>query len=455
MQKMNRVILILIICCAGAMQARQNTPEQRFFDWTSLQFSKEEYAGRRTKMLKQIQANGGGVFLAPARQGRSHGETFRQLDDFLYFTGLELPDAMLVLDSENQSTIIFAPERDARFESPSRKNDFPGRPLADDPAIAQTSGVSDIRAFDELDKYISKAVAAGRTLWVNFGSPAAIEQVQTSYILDLQPEEMLIFHLQKTFPKVKIEPAFSLLARLRSIHSPAEIEAMRRVCDLTMQSIREAAKTIRPGVDERSLEAVLESAYKRGGSQRLAFSSIIKSGPNSLWPWRILASHYDRRNRKMQAGDLVIFDVGCELNYYVSDVGRTFPVSGKFSPEQRKALDLQREVADAIIAAIRPGATFNDLYKIGLAKIPEGERKYMQVGSFWGHHIGLSTGDPSLRDAPLEPGMIFTVEPWYYNHEKNISVFVEDVILVTEDGAENLTANLPRTADGLEKLLEE
>ena len=85
----------------------------------------------------------------------------------------------------------------------------------------------------------------------------------------------------------------------------------------------------------------MEAEFKRQGSQRLAFSSIIKSGPNSLWPWRILASHYDRRNRTMETGELVIFDVGCEYNYYSSDVGRTFPVSGKFSPKQREILEME------------------------------------------------------------------------------------------------------------------
>ena len=154
----------------------------------------------------------------------------------------------------------------------------------------------------------------------------------------------------------------------------------------------------------------------------------------------------------MRDGDLVVFDVGTELDYYVSDVGRTFPVSGRFTAEQREALQMSTAVADAIIAAIRPGVTFAELKAIGTEKIPPSQRGYMQVGSFWGHHIGLSTGDPVLVDAPLAAGMIFTVEPWYYNHDEEISVFVEDVILVTEDGAENLTAALPRDPESLEQM---
>ena len=155
----------------------------------------------------------------------------------------------------------------------------------------------------------------------------------------------------------------------------------------------------------------------------------------------------------MHDGELVIFDVGTELDYFVSDVGRTFPVSGKFTEKQRRTLEMITAVSDAMIAAVRPGTTFAAIRDVGIAKIPPDERQYMQVGSFYGHHIGLSSGDPALSDAPLAPGMIFTVEPWYYNHDDAIAVFVEDVVLVTEDGAENLTVALPRGTERLEEMM--
>ena len=155
----------------------------------------------------------------------------------------------------------------------------------------------------------------------------------------------------------------------------------------------------------------------------------------------------------MRQGELVIFDVGCELDYYASDVGRTFPVSGKFSAEQRRTLEMVTAVADAILAAVRPGVTFADLKRVAVEATPEGEREYMQTGSFFGHHIGLAVGDPSLLEAPLEDGMVFTVEPWYYNHDRQIAVFVEDDVLVTPEGHENLSRGLPRSPEGLEGLM--
>ncbi|MCG8604001.1 Xaa-Pro peptidase family protein [bacterium] len=433
--------------------SHDKTREQRFFDWTSLQFDKSVYAKRRAKLEQLLRSSGGGVFLTPSAHGVSHGPTFRQLDDFLYLTGLELPHSILAIDSDAGKTVLFAPRRDARFESKFRPNDFPGRPLADDPKLSRVSGISEIRPYSELNAAVTEWCKAGRVLRINSGRKGSLSRMKTDFIYDWDPADQLIFHFQRTYPSAKLENAFAEVAKMRMIKGPEEVEVIRRVCDLTVKAIKHTATFIRDGVDERRLEAELEAIYKRGGAQRLAFSSIIKSGPNSLWPWRILAAHSNRLNRQMKNGELVILDVGTELDYYVSDVGRTFPVSGTFTAEQERILEMETAVSDAIIAAIRPGITFAELTQIAVAAIPPSERKYMQTGSFFGHHIGLAVGDPSLLDEPLTPGMVFTVEPWYYNHNKAIAVFTEDVILVTKTGAENLTAALPRSPEGLERLM--
>ncbi|MEZ5285831.1 MAG: M24 family metallopeptidase [Vicinamibacterales bacterium] len=156
----------------------------------------------------------------------------------------------------------------------------------------------------------------------------------------------------------------------------------------------------------------------------------------------------------MRDGELVIFDVGCELDGYVSDTGRTFPVSGRFSDEQRRILAMEVGISDALIAALGPGVTLGDAQRRGIRDMPAEARPYMQAGLFFGHHLGLSSGDPFLDDVPLEPGMIVTVEPWYYNHDRGISVFTEDVILITPDGRENLTGHVARSPDGLEALMQ-
>jgi Xaa-Pro aminopeptidase len=441
-----------------AQVARTGTPEQRFFEWTDLRFAPQVFALRRTKMVEQLRASGNGVLLVPSAEGTSGGETFRQLDDFLYFTGLEVPRSVLAIDARDGRSTLFTPHRDARFENAGRRNDFPGRPLADDPEISRRSGLDAVLPYESLDSAVASWVGASISIRLDApgsGGPAGqvVAAPVSDYVTIWSPVQMLAFHLLEKHPGVRLLSAGSSVARLRMVKGGEEIEVMRRVASITAQAIREAAGHVRDGIDERSLEAELEAAFKRRGGQRLGFASIIKSGPNSLWAWRILAAQYDRRNRSMHGGELVIFDVGTELDGYTSDVGRTFPVSGRFTAEQRERLELITRVSDAIIAAIRPGITLADLTRVAMETIPAAERTYMQTPSYFGHHVGLSSGDPGLPDAPLEPGMIFTVEPWYYNHDLGISVFIEDMVLVTGHGAEVLTAELPRSPQDLERMV--
>lgn len=449
------VTLLVAFGPPASVQAQSGappTPPQPFFDWTDLLFPAEEYAERRARLVDALDSSGG-VLLVPSGHGLSYGETFRQQNDFLYLTGLELPGSVLALDAARGEPTLFVPQRDFRFFNPGRPNDFPGRELSTDPEVGRRSGIGDVRPFGELHEAILAWQAEDVTVHVNAGRPGLLTPVRTSLIPDWNPAQLSLQHLQTVYPELELRNAYEAMGRVRMIKTPAEIDAIRRSAEATMRSIRTAARTVREGVTERDLEAEFEGACKRDGAQRIGFASIIKSGPNSLWPWRILASHYDRRNRAMRDGDLVIFDVGCEVDFYISDVGRTFPVSGRFSEAQREVLEMEVGVADAIIDNVRPGITFRELQAIANDAIPPEHRQFMQTGLFFGHHIGLSTGDPNLPNAPLEPGMVFTVEPWYYNHQTGISVFTEDEILVTEDGAEILTSALPRTAEGLERLM--
>ncbi len=448
--KLTTSILILLL---SSFVVFGQTPVQSYFEWTDLPFSKEELSQRRQKLLSNlVKQQKSGFVVIPAKDGFTSGETFRQADDFYYFTGQQLPNALLVLDLNNESVVIYTPERDLRFESESRVNDFPGRPLLSDKSISERAGIT-MASLEDFIILMSQEAIKNSVIFVNNGRPGPIVFASDNYITTYSPIQVLLQALQSKHSGLKYENIFSTIARIRMIKSPAEIEIMRKSASITVESIKHAAKTIKEGIDERYLEGVLEGHYKVKGSHRLAFGSIIKSGPNSLWPWRILATHYNRRNRILKDGDLVIFDVGCEYKQYVSDIGRTFPVSGKFSARQREILLMETNIADEIIRFLKPGITFKDIKALTDNIIPKDAKKYMQVGLFFGHHLGLSTGDPSLSAAALQPGMIFTVEPWYYNHDENISVFTEDMILITKDGCEVLSKDLPRTPEALEAMV--
>lgn len=450
---MKQFIILLLFVFLLPLSGFSQTPRQTYFEWTEMPFSKEELAQRRTNLMAALQKEGKtGMVVMPARDGFSYGETFRQLDNFYYFTGLELPNSLLIIDLENKNSILFAPKEDLRFSSASRKNDFPGRPLVADPEISNQSGLA-LKDISGFSTFVNERAADKLVVLLDNGRPGKFTLASENYIHSPSPAQILAQSLLKKHQGLTLENSYDAIAKVRMIKSPTEIELMRKATEINVKGIITAAKKIKSGVDERHLEGILEGDYKVNGAHRLAFGSIIKTGPNSLWPWRILATHYDRRNRIMINGDLVIFDVGCEYKNYVSDVGRTFPVSGKFSTKQKEILTMEVGIADSIIAFIKPGIRFADIRELTDRIIPEDAKKYMQVGLFFGHHLGLSTGDPNLPDAVLQPGMIFTVEPWYYNHHDEIAVFTEDVILVTKEGCEVLSGDLPRTPEDLEKLM--
>ncbi|HSG08787.1 MAG TPA: Xaa-Pro peptidase family protein, partial [Longimicrobiales bacterium] len=306
---------------------------------------------------------------------------------------------------------------------------------------------------EQLPLRVADWVAAGRTLWVNPDAPGPVATRRPVFVGALGPVETLALRLRGDHPAVTLGNAYPLVAQARMRKSPAEVQRMRAAADATAEAIRVTAQAIAPGVTEAALQGVFEAACRKQGALQIPFTPIVKSGPNSLWPWRILAAHAHRRNRAMEAGELVIQDVGCAVDGYVSDVGRTFPVDGAFTPVQRQKLEMITRVSDAVIAAVRPGVTLAELTRTAYLAIPDDEKRYMQTPSYFGHHLGLSSGDPSLPEEPLAPGMVFTMEPWYYNHDLGISVFVEDVLLVTDDGVENLTRALPRSPEELEKMV--
>ncbi len=451
-----RLVVSLFAAIAGAAVQGRAQQGERFTAWTHPDFPVAEYKARHAAVLAQLGDNE--ALLVPSSEGTSGGETFRQSNDFEYLTGLEVPRSILVIDGRTRQTLLFVPRSDIRFESSARPNDFPGRPLAADPALRALSGVDIVRPASDLDEFLSGIAARGARVLINSGHPGppAVPALpvfaSSSAFVSPSAGELLAAELQRGHAGIVVANAYSTMALLRMIKSSREIAMMREAARVTMVAIARGAARGKSGVDERTLTGAFSADCMALGAQRDAFTPIIKSGANSLWPWRILGAHYDRRNRTMQSGELVIYDVGCERDHYASDMGRTFPVGERFTARQRDLVEMVRQISDAVIAAVKPGVTLADLQRVAMAAIPEAARPYMQAPGYFGHHLGLAPGDLSLSDVPLAPGMIITVEPWYYNHRDEIAVFIEDEILITAAGHENLTAALPRTAVTLEGL---
>ena len=228
---------------------------------------------------------------------------------------------------------------------------------------------------------------------------------------------------------------------MRWVKTPYEIELIKKSSQIGAEGVKEAIKGTRPGMYEYELEAAARFVYTKLGARGDAFRPIVASGPNTV----IL--HYSANNRRMIDGDIVYMDYGADYEYYTSDITRTWPVSGRFTPEQEKMYLCILEARDAIIAAMKPGVKISQLQdaadvvykKHGFGKEFAALRRYI------GHTIGISVHDvePADRNRPLEAGVVFNVEPLLEIPEKKIHMRLEDTVLVTRTGALNMTAGVP------------
>jgi Xaa-Pro aminopeptidase len=247
---------------------------------------------------------------------------------------------------------------------------------------------------------------------------------------------------------VVVRSAASLITDLRAAKSDAEIERIRRAVAATVQGLLDAGRSIAPGVGEYQVQAVIEFRCRIAGCEKQAFDSIVGSGPNSC----IL--HYKTNRRVMQAGDLVVVDVGGEYEGYAADVTRTFPVSGRFTERQAEIYDAVLAAQKAGIEAVRPGATLRDVHAAAKAVLAEhGLDRWFLHGT--SHSVGLNVHDAWSSRRELEVGSVLTVEPGVYIAEEALGVRIEDTILVTADGPVILSSGVPKERAEVEALMAE
>lgn len=389
-----------------------------------------EYRQRRQK-LRQLTGPAVTVLFGATEKERGDlRSTFRQESNFYYLTGWTEPGAILILIPNED--ILLVPKRDAEEEKWTGPKLAPG-----DPKIRSLTGCDKVLPAEDFEARLPEWLAAARRVY------------------SLRPQEDA--RLARFVPTREIRDAAPLLAKLRMVKSEAEIELIRKATEITMEAHRGAWKRIRPGVYEYQVAAAMSNAYFDKGCERHAYPPIVGSGPNAT----IL--HYNRNTRKMDAGELVLMDVGAECSMYASDITRTVPVSGKFTPRQRELYEIVLGAQKAALAAARPGVMLRtgpgSLHEIALQYLnTHGKDKHGQpLGKYFthglGHHVGLDVHDATDPLLPLEPGMVITLEPGLYIPEENIGIRIEDMVLITKDGARLLSAGLPREADEIESAM--
>jgi Xaa-Pro aminopeptidase len=259
--------------------------------------------------------------------------------------------------------------------------------------------------------------------------------------------------IHQLVPQLVLQDLNLLLDDMRWIKTPYEIELMRKSCKIGAEGVKEAMKGTRSGMYEYELEAAARFVYTKLGARGDAFTPIVASGPNTtIW-------HYSANNRQMKDGDVVYMDYGADYEYYTSDVTRTWPVSGRFTPEQEKMYRCILEVRDTVIAAMKPGVTIAKLKDIAeeVYKKHGFQKEFLAIGRYIGHTVGISVHDvfPSDRARPFEAGVVYNVEPILEIPEKKIHLRLEDTVLITPGGADNMTAGAPAGVEEIYALIQQ
>ena len=391
----------------------------------------EEYRARRIELAKKLD-DGVLVLFGHTEKGEENIRTgFFQESNFYYLTGWREPGAILLVappQDDKPYAVLFLPRRHPDQEKWTGRKAGP-----DDANIDQLTGFDTVLPVESLESELRKQ----------------LDRYSRIYTVG----ERSTTELKALAPMRDVSDASQLIARLRMHKSPEELSLIQRSIDATLEAHRAAWKRAAPGDYEYQVAAAMTAVYFDHGCERNAYAPIVGSGPNST----IL--HYSRNSRRMDRGELLLMDVGAECAGYAADITRTIPVGAPFSKRQREIYEIVLGAQNAVIAAIKPGVPFGDLGKIAREYINthgkdlHGEPlgKYFTHGI--GHHVGLDVHDATDSSQPLAEGNVITVEPGIYIPEENIGIRIEDMVLVTKDGAKLMSGALARDPGEIEKAL--
>ncbi|MEK9996105.1 MAG: Xaa-Pro aminopeptidase [Halieaceae bacterium] len=435
-----------------------------------MKISKAEFARRRKNLMGMMDKHTIAIIPGAREVTRSRDTEypFRQNSDLFYLTGFEEPDAVLVLvpGRRQGQVVLFCRERDPDMEL------WNGYRLGPEGAVAYL-GVDDAFPIDDLDEILPGLIEGTQRIYYSMGHDDVFDQRVMGWVNQIRK----LVRTGAAPPADFTDLAF-LLHEQRLIKSAAEVRVMRKAGEISAAAHVRAMQECQPGRYEYHLEAAIQRTFAEHGARFPAYNSIVGSGANAC------VLHYTENASKMRAGDLVLIDAGCEYQGYAADITRTFPVSGQFSTEQRAIYDLVLEAQRAAIAKVRPGNTWNQphdatvrvitrgLIKLGLLRGKERELiKAEAYRDFYmhraGHWLGLDVHDVGEyrvdgRWRQLEPGMVLTIEPGIYVAADNtkvpkrwrgIGVRIEDDVVVTEQGCDVLTGDVPKRADEIEALM--
>ena len=429
-----------------------------------------EFSRRRRQLMRMM--GKGSIAILPAAQPRMRNRDvqypYRQDSDFYYLTAFSEPEAVAVLapGRAGGEYLLFCRDRDPQRET------WDGTRAGPANAVSQF-GADEALSIGKVDDILPKIIGDSERVYYTMGAHPEFDQRLTGWLSALSSHgSAAATHTPDQFIAVD-----HFLHDLRLYKSREELLAMRRAGRIAVQAHRRAMSICRPGLYEYQVEAeYMHEFHSQGG--RPSYLPIVGSGPNSC----IL--HYHANNRKLEDGDLLLVDAGCEYDYYASDVTRTWPVNGRFTAEQRAVYQVVLDAHEAAIAEVRPGNPWNQPHEAAVRVVTQGLKDLgLLEGSLanllrtracqrffmhrTGHWLGMDVhdvGDYRIAEEwrVLEPGMTLTVEPGIYipagsrgigKQWWNIGVRIEDDVLVTRDGCEVMTRDLPVDPDAIEAMI--
>ena len=407
------------------------------------------FSTNRNNLCEELEENSITLMFAGQAPYKSADETyaFTPNRNFYYLTGIDREKMILMLVKTNGKVeeTLFIQKSDPVMAR------WVGEKMPGDEA-KEISGIENIKFVEEFEEVLGSILDRTKI------DHLCLDLERQEFNISMATSQRFAKVVIERYPYLRIKNIYHEIANLRLIKSQEEIELIREAIDITDRGIKELMKNSKVGMKEYQIEAYFDFTLKSSGVTDNAFQSIVACGKNAT------VLHYVKNNSELQDDELVLLDLGAQYKYYNADISRTFPVNGKFTERQKQIYNVVLKAQEAVIAIARPGIMFSVLNETAKKVLGEGcielglikEASELSKYYFHGvsHYLGLDTHDVGNRSIELKAGMVFTNEPGLYIEEENIGIRIEDDILITEDGCENLSKQIIKTVEEIEEFME-
>lgn len=406
------------------------------------------FTKNRENLLKKLEDNSLLVLFAGEAKRKTADEyfPFTPNRNFYYLTGVDEEKHILMIKKINgvvdEVLYILKPNLEQERWTGKTIRDYEAK---------EVSGIENIKYLEEFKSDLNMIFTNG------IAENLYLDLERVSFDEEMSKSQSFAKEVKERYPQVVIKDVYSDIASLRQIKCKEEVEEIKKAAHITAKGVELLMKECKPGMKEYELEAYFDFYLKQNGVKDYAFKTIAATGVNAA------TLHYVDNNSEIKDGDLILFDLGAQVNYYNGDISRTFPANGKFTKRQKEVYEEVLKVNEEIINSIRPGVGFYEIndkannllaeacVRLGLIEDKKDYRKYYFHSI--GHSLGLDTHDVGKRDIILEEGMVYTVEPGLYIEEEAIGIRIEDDVLVTKDGCEVLTKECIKSVEDIEKFM--